>query len=88
MPSQEEIIKIMKNVLKVVIGSAGIADKTSKMRAKSGTAKHYATVNFQILQNFMIVCWFVVPDLDIILEVLSAIPAETITTLVYFSYFL
>ena len=63
-----------------MIVSAGTAGKTSKMSSKSGTAKHYATVNFQILQNFMIVCWFVVPDLALILEVLSAIPAETITT--------
>ena len=59
---------------------AGIADKTSKMRSKSGTAKHYTTVDFQILQNFMIARWFVVPNLELILKVLSAIPPETITT--------
>ena len=75
----------MKNVLKVVIVSAGIAGKTSKMRSKSGTAKHYTTANFEILQNFMIAWWFVVPDLDLILEVLFAIPAETITTFSTFS---
>ena len=54
MPWQLEIIRNYENVLKVVIVFAGIADKTSKMRSKSGTAKHYTTVDFDILENSMI----------------------------------
>ena len=63
-----------------MIVSAATADKSSRMGSKSGTTKHYTTANFEILPNFMIAWWFVVPDLDLILVILLAIPAETITT--------